>query len=489
MNCYRCATPIPEHSRFCSSCGALMPDATLGIEAADDLEESADRELEMLLRAETAGEYEILREIGRGAMGVVYLAREITLARDVAMKILPPHLTFGKGAITRFRREARTAAALEHPNIVPVYRVAPGGRLFWYTMKYLEGRSLADVLKEQRTLPLPAAITILERIANALDYAHQRHVIHRDVKPGNVMLETHGHVIVTDFGIAKETATGSQPGTDAIVGTPFYMSPEQCQNGKLTGASDQYSVAVMAYEMLTGRVPFDSSSIVDLLQKHVVEEPPLLHAHSPDLPAHVSEAVERAMAKEPEERFPSVTAFVRAMTGPTSDSTMLLPRVWSIRPRFSRGAGRRVTVRDRRRAIRNTGVTVLATIGLMSAALWWGRRSAVVPAVPPPTASSAAPLAPLTVPVRSAPPGETDARRVERVLLIVQTVGGWARIHVDGGPSHEGTAYREVVAPGRHVIHLEREGFSGIDTIVTTGGRDRVVVRIPLRRAVGATTP
>src|SRR6266545_2578481 len=185
MNCYRCAAPIPEHSRFCLSCGALMPDATLPTAAPDELDDGGARELELLIRAETAEEYEILREIGRGGMGVVYLAREVALARDVAMKVLPPHLTFGKGAIGRFRREARTAAALEHPNIIPVYRIAPGGRVFWYTMKYLEGRSLAEVLEERKVLPLAAAITILERVADALDYAHTRHVIHRDVKPSN----------------------------------------------------------------------------------------------------------------------------------------------------------------------------------------------------------------------------------------------------------------------------------------------------------------
>src|SRR6266702_4360691 len=255
MNCYRCATPIPENSRFCLSCGALMPDATLQTQTADELDEAGARELELLIRAETAGEYESLREIGRGAMGVVYLAREIALARDVAMKVLPPHLTFGKGAIGRFRREARTAAALEHPNIIPVYRIAPGGRVFWYTMKYLEGRSLAEVLEERKTLPLAAAITILERIADALDYAHTRHVIHRDVKPSNVMLDPRGHILVMDFGIAKEAASGTLARSDAIIGTPYYMSPEQCKGGTLTGASDQYSMGVMAYQMLSGRVP------------------------------------------------------------------------------------------------------------------------------------------------------------------------------------------------------------------------------------------
>jgi len=502
MFCYRCATPIPENSRFCLSCGALVPEATLPGPEAETAEEApgSDRELEMLLKAETAGEYEILREIGRGAMGVVYLAREVSLARDVAMKVLPPHLTFGKGAVARFRREARTAAALEHPSIVPVYRVAPGGRIFWYTMKYLEGRSLADVLKEQSTLPLPAAVTILERIGNALDYAHQRHVIHRDVKPGNVMLETHGHVIVTDFGIAKEAAAGTL--SEAIVGTPFYMSPEQCQGGTLSGASDQYSVAIMAYQMLTGKVPFDSRSVVDLLQKHVAEEPPPLL----DLPPHVGAAVHRALAKEAANRFPSVTAFVRALAGPTDDSTVRLPRYWSIRPRAPRKPAPAPPARPQRRARAWSAATAVTVAGF---GLWvlsgraTGSQAPVREAIPgdsaaivmpaPRAAASASPgptrVAASTATVRPAPDVSRAPAGVAvapkpaaRALLVVQTVGGWARIYVDGGAPRDGTSYRAAVSAGHHRLHLERPGYRTVDSTVVVGPHDTLVVRVPLTR-------
>jgi serine/threonine-protein kinase len=405
------------------------------------------------------------------------------------MKVLPPHLTFGKGAVARFRREARTAAALEHPSIVPVYRVAPGGRIFWYTMKYLEGRSLADVLKEQTTLPLPAAVTILERIGNALDYAHQRHVIHRDVKPGNVMLETHGHVIVTDFGIAKEAAAGTL--SEAIVGTPFYMSPEQCQGGTLSGASDQYSVAIMAYQMLTGKVPFDSRSVVDLLQKHVGEEPPPLR----DLPPHVGAAVHRALAKEPANRFPSVTAFVRALAGPTDDSTVRLPRYWSIRQRSSpRRPAPAATPQHQRRQRVWSAATAVTVAGL---GLWvWSSRatgsqaspreaiprdSSVAATAVPRAVTSTAP-APPPPPVRQPTPAPAAVKPAERALLVVQTVGGWARIYVDGGAPRDGTSYRAAVSAGHHRLHLERPGYRTVDSTVVVGPLDTLVVRVPLTR-------
>ncbi len=508
MNCYRCATPIPENSRFCLSCGALMPDATLQTQTADELDEAGARELELLIRAETAGEYEILREIGRGAMGVVYLAREVALARDVAMKVLPPHLTFGKGAIGRFRREARTAAALEHPNIIPVYRIAPGGRVFWYTMKYLEGRSLAEVLEERKVLPLAAAITILERVADALDYAHTRHVIHRDVKPSNVMLDPRGHILVMDFGIAKEAASGTLARSDAIIGTPYYMSPEQCRGGTLTGASDQYSMGVMAYQMLSGRVPFDNRTVVDILRQQCTEAPPPLTDVQPALPSHVCAAVERAMAKDAKERFRSATAFVHALAGPRLDSTVRLPIGWSVQRRVS-GALARAARRHTSRGLKGAP-PVLVVAGLLAGAFWWTERTRTLgadAAAPAPDTIRTALQPPSVAQRRIAggaslahPAGTESAGRIvipawpkggvgiERraaarsALLIVQSAGGWAKIYVDGAFRSEGTAYRDTVTAGEHRLRLEREGYLSVDTTVSIRVRDTVLVRLTLRR-------
>ncbi|MEE8134922.1 MAG: protein kinase, partial [Gemmatimonadales bacterium] len=158
--------------------------------------------MEKMLSEETEGEFEIDGLLGRGGMAVVYLAREIHLDRKVAIKVLPPELTFGHG-IERFKREAKTAAALDHPNIIPIYRIASEGKLFWYAMKYLEGRTMDEDLRDRVRIPLEETIVILDQVATALDHAHKNDVIHRDIKPANIMLDSHDRVIVTDFGIAK----------------------------------------------------------------------------------------------------------------------------------------------------------------------------------------------------------------------------------------------------------------------------------------------
>src|SRR3989338_2238217 len=244
MHCTGCGTLIPDGARFCLGCGAPVAASESAVAQAvaqpGRLSDSGALELRNLLVSETTGDYEIHEEVGRGGMAVVYRATEIHLSRRAAIKVLPPEPTLGKGAIERFRREAKTAAALDHPNIIPIYRITPGGRLFWYAMKFLEGRSLADVLAEKGLLTVQESIGVLDQVADALDYAHQRGVVHRDIKPGNVMLDARGRVIVTDFGIAKELQQGAAlTGSGNILGTPDYMSPEQCRGTDLTGAADQ----------------------------------------------------------------------------------------------------------------------------------------------------------------------------------------------------------------------------------------------------------
>jgi tRNA A-37 threonylcarbamoyl transferase component Bud32 len=324
------------------------------------MEEAAYQELERLLREETKADYEVEREIGRGGMAVVYLAREIHLERRVAIKVLPPNLTFGKGAARRFVQEAQLAAGLDHPNIIPIYRIsnpAAGARLVWYAMKYLEGESLADVLQRKNRLSLDETLPILRQVAEALDYAHKHHVIHRDVKPANVMIMAGGRVIVTDFGIAKQYQSGSLTASGSIVGTPYYMSGEQARGKLLTQAADQYSVGVMAYHMLAGQVPFEADSVVDILRKHCSEPAPPLEVLRPSLPREIYIAIDRAMAKEPLDRFPSVTAFVQAMQVPTEATTMVMQAIsGGVRAPWAQGASwlggvvRRIGQRWRTRA-------------------------------------------------------------------------------------------------------------------------------------------
>jgi serine/threonine-protein kinase len=279
------------------------------------------RHMEELLREDTTGEFQIERLLGKGGMAIVYLATEVHLSRKVAIKVLPPELTFGHG-VERFKREAKTAAALDHPNIIPIYRVASGGTIFWYAMKYLEGRSLDDLLREKGRIPLDETIHILQQVADALDYAHEHQVIHRDVKPANVMLDARNRVVVTDFGIAKALTEGTLTASGSVVGTPYFMSPEQGMGRPVTGAADQYSVGVMAYRMLSGQVPFEGESAVEILHKHCMFPPPPLETVMPHMPKHVRWAVNRALEKKPEKRFSSVAALVEALRAPSIEMTL-----------------------------------------------------------------------------------------------------------------------------------------------------------------------
>ena len=315
MNCYKCRTPIPDESRFCSACGADVsgdshahaPDATIAVDQ--------DPQLFARLQSELGSEYVLERELGRGGMAVVYLGRDAHLGRRVAVKVLPPELTYGGGGsiIERFKREAQTAAKLDHPNIIPVYRVAPGGTLFWYVMKYLDGEPLDRILERERQLSLERTVDIVAQVAEALDYAHQNRVVHRDVKPANVVVDAKGRVTVTDFGIAKALDANTLTASGSVIGTPYYMSPEQCKGMRVGAAADQYSLAVMTYQMLGGHLPFTGESAVEIVHKHVADPVPPLGFLRPHLPAGVIDTVERGLAKAPEQRFPSVAEFARML--------------------------------------------------------------------------------------------------------------------------------------------------------------------------------
>ncbi len=258
-----------------------------------------------LLREETLGEYEILGELGRGGMATVYLAHDISLDRKVAIKVMAPSL-MDEGLAERFRREARTAAALNHPHVIPIYAVRERAPLLFFVMKFIPGQSLDPILKTMGKMPIPMAQVILAQAAGALGYAHRRGVIHRDVKPANIMLDEEGWVVMTDFGIAKvSTATGLTM-TGVTVGTPAYMSPEQCLGKEVTGASDQYSLGVVAYEMLTGTKPFQANTAMAMMYAHFNEEPKPILEIRPDVPPALAASVMRMLSKDPDKRLPKI---------------------------------------------------------------------------------------------------------------------------------------------------------------------------------------
>jgi len=325
MQCYKCATPIPDNSRFCSTCGADVSGESQG----PTLIAAPEPDLFQKLQADLGTEYVLDKEIGRGGMAIVYGGRDAHLGRRIAVKVLPPELMFGGGSmVERFKREAQTAAKLDHPNIIPVFRVSHGGKLCWYVMKYLEGESLDHILEREGQLEVERTCDIIAQSAAALDYAHQNQVVHRDVKPANIVLDKKGWVTVTDFGIAKALDANTLTASGSIIGTPYYMSPEQCKGKKVGPAADQYSLAVMAYQMLGGHVPFTGDSAVEIVHKHVADPVPPLGVLRPQLPPKVIEVVERALAKAAEERFATVADFAKALKAAAEgvDITVAPPR-------------------------------------------------------------------------------------------------------------------------------------------------------------------
>jgi eukaryotic-like serine/threonine-protein kinase len=307
VTCSGCGSAVPVGDRFCGTCGnPITGSALLSGEAG-----RFDPWVELLqkLRAATLGEYEIKGELGRGGMAAVFLAHDLQLNRRVAIKVMLPGLTYGERMWDRFLAEARTAAKLDHPHIVYIHSVKEKDRFLYFVMKHIDGRSLDDLLSQQDAFPVHAAQRVLAEVAGALDYAHREGVIHRDVKPANIMVDQKGSSIVMDFGIARATDTQHFTQTGATIGTPAYMSPEQCHGSETSAASDQYSLGILAYELLTGTPPFTGTPI-ELQIAHMQDAPVPIRERRSDLSLELSGAVTRMLQKNPADRWPSLHELV-----------------------------------------------------------------------------------------------------------------------------------------------------------------------------------
>jgi hypothetical protein len=507
MNCYKCATPVPDNARFCSACGTdVSGDSHTHVRATPSVEH--ERELFNKLQAELGTEYILERELGRGGMAVVFLGHDALLNRKIAVKVLPPELTYGgPSIIERFKREAQTAAKLDHPNIIPVHRVSSGGKLFWYVMKYLDGEALNDILEREGQLPVERTVDIVSQVAAALDYAHQNQVVHRDVKPANVLVDKRGWCTVTDFGIAKALDANTLTASGSIIGTPYYMSPEQCKGKKVGPAADQYSLAVMTYQILGGHVPFTGDSAVEIVHKHVADPVPPLGVLRPNLPEKIVLVVERGLAKTAEERFATVAEFAKALKAASEgvDFAAAPPKKTG-GPRMSKtalvspmpGALRtaRGTWRERKGLVFGTlgGLAVVAGIAVAVVVRPWER---VGPAPAVDTTTVARPIAAgrqravqdsvaaadsvrrADSLVAAAQLAGTSAARARMARIVLRGAPAGATITLDGrrmsGPRFQAEGGR------RHTVSVAKPGFETWIGPLTPQAGEQMTVSVTMR--------
>ena len=516
VECIHCHTPLPENSRYCFACGADVSggDAAPSTSSVDVLRERLQRLIE--------GKYQIERLLGKGGMAAVFLAHDLALEREVAIKVLPPDVAQDEQVVRRFQQEAKTAAKLDHPNIIPIYRVESEGGLNYFVMKYISGTSLEELLEKRQPLPFDYIQRVLWEAACALGHAHQRGVVHRDVKPANIMFDHESRVMLTDFGISKalQAATGFTA-TGMIIGTPHYMAPEQAKGQSVDGRADQYSLGIVGYRMLTSELPFSGDSVHTILYKHIFEEVPLAKTRRADVPDFLSSAIARALSKEPEHRFPTMEEFATAVwpeqpvAAPARRATARAPRAPRVvtadtptevtsaptariptAPRPKPGARPAPPSRPAARKSRTALVAgVIAALGVLGTGGYFllGRSKPEAP----PGQSETSSHAPLTSPVetvRVAAPPTTPPRRerqrerektpppaaVEAQGYVTLAADPFGTVYIDGVQIGVTPIFSYGVTPGRHAIRVERAGFRTQNETVQVDAGNTVTKRYTL---------
>ena len=496
------------------------------------------------------GRYKVTRELGRGAMGVVYHAIDPNIGRAVAIKTIRLGEVSNPQERARLRerlfREARSAGILSHPGIVTIYDVEQQGDLAYIAMEFVDGPTLDDLLSGPRTLARDQVFAILGQTAVALDYAHQKGIVHRDIKPANIMVTADGSAKITDFGIAKITASEQFTMTGTIVGTPHYMSPEQVQGHPVDGRADQFSLAVIAFEMLTGDKPFTGEQLTTVVYRIVAEEPaPALRLNA-SLSPQIESTLRRGLAKKPDARYRNCEDFVNALEeacaaspawrplprgGGMSEPTMGGGPRPELPPPYRRRSAEAVVDEERRRRVRPVSVLlallVLAgVLGLIAwqAAPWVAARIAAqeapaaapdeppalapaekrpsafnpppeTPAAPPatetPAAAPSAASSPDAEQTASAPPAvqapePPPAPRASSFAVLVTTNPPGAAVVLDGQPDTECKAPCSLrAAPGRHSVSLSLPGYQVERREVDVTGAPQELPLISLRPAGG----
>ncbi|HZS58578.1 MAG TPA: protein kinase [Gemmatimonadaceae bacterium] len=539
INCPSCETPNAADARFCERCGAALAgpaDATQLIDPAEaslvtsgdpvPVDDAARQALLELARRELAEDYDVDKEIGRGGMAVVYKAKERELRRTVALKVLPPGLALGASVVERFKREAQMAASLDHPNIIPIYRVGQTASMLYLAMRYVEGRPLDSVIAQQGALSVPAVIGVLRSAVAALTYAHEHGIVHRDIKGANILIDTSGRVIVTDFGVARAVENASMTTTGSVIGTPYFMSPEACA-GKVAGPqSDQYSLGVVVFQMLTGAVPFHADTLAAIMNHHLITPVPDITGVRKDVPPALVAVLKRMLMKDPAQRYGTTRELLVAVdaiplteaertegeaalrelaTGSAVESiaTQKLP---PLADTMGIVAAHDALLRSTERARRNrrrryiiAGATVLVMVLYMALR---SRSSAAPRAQGTQVAVQPAPVIPaVTTPVQPppvvAPPVETkptpvadpDAqsrraraarRRADSIAATtvapvdttpgrvrVRALPGDAVLYVDGRQIGTGIVLDAPIPPGRRTLRVAGAGYQEFDTLLT----------------------
>ncbi|MFC1650602.1 protein kinase [Candidatus Latescibacterota bacterium] len=270
---------------------------------------------EQALKINLSGKYELIRKLGQGGMASVYLAREIDLDREVAIKVLPKAFLHDKNFIDRFKREARIAANLEHPNIISIFQISIEEELCYIVMNYVKGMNLAEEISSIGTLSSDNIVIWGSEICSALSYAHKNGVIHRDLKPENIMINQNGRIVVMDFGIARAVQDISLTQTGTVIGSPLYMSPELAKGEKIDARSDIYSIGIILYQMATATLPFQASGAPSLMYMHVHEPPDPPDVRNSNVPPWLRDIILKCLAKDPGERYTSADKLRRALRG------------------------------------------------------------------------------------------------------------------------------------------------------------------------------
>ncbi len=483
MECLKCHTPLPDGSKFCLACGAdVTGGGTMGATSGTD-------GLMLRLQRLVEGKYRVERMVGKGGMGAVFLAHDLTLEREVAIKVLPPDISMDEQIVKRFQQEAKTAAKLDHTNIIPIYRVESEGGLNYFVMKYIAGTSLEDVLDQKQPLTIDYIQRVLWEAACALGHAHQRGVVHRDVKPANIMFDHDSRVMLTDFGISKALQAASGfTGTGMIIGTPHYMAPEQAKGSTVDGRADEYSLGVVGYRMITGELPYTGDSVHTILYKHIFEEVPSAAAKRSDAPPFLAAAISRALSKEPDQRFATMEEFATAVwpeqpvAAPRkSGSASKAPRRPPPPRKASADAPTEVTnapttpipragmkIPSEKKNRSSFGLVLGALVVVVAGVggdLALGRKSA-----PPPPQASLPPAPPPVAPPPPAPRRGTDTRRptpppapppaaaaAQGFITVNSEPPG--TVFIDGRDVGSVPVIEEPVSVGRHTIRVERPGY------------------------------